>query len=343
MALPDGRILLSIGDVAGHGLEASVAMSSLRGAIRSAARDDARPSAILTRVNAFLLREHRGLHATALVAILEPLSLDVTLASAGHAAPAIADPCGEIMHPAVAGGALGADVNARYDDVDLRLEPGSSMLFYTNGLTKGRGAGTALARLDAALLGAIPAGDDLAGCVYRMLLGDEGPLDDVAVLAGGLRDWTAAGLPLTTDVPRYPRAAFTARERPALRATREDVIAVAEGRSGAQFLETQRDGTYAQRDRDIPNNVRLSASDLLEDARGGRIADRAKLDELVAKAGLDKHKRTIVSCGSGVGASGAYLALCEAGFTNVAVYDGSWMEWSHDDLPTVPKTAPKST
>jgi thiosulfate/3-mercaptopyruvate sulfurtransferase len=167
--------------------------------------------------------------------------------------------------------------------------------------------------------------------------------DDVAVLAGGLRDWTAAGLPLTTDVPRYPRAAFTARERPALRATREDVIAVAEGRSGAQFLETQRDGTYAQRDRDIPNNVRLSASDLLEDARGGRIADRAKLDELVAKAGLDKHKRTIVSCGSGVGASGAYLALCEAGFTNVAVYDGSWMEWSHDDLPTVPKTAPKST
>jgi CheY-like chemotaxis protein/anti-sigma regulatory factor (Ser/Thr protein kinase) len=183
MALPDGRILLSIGDVAGHGLEASVAMSSLRGAIRSAARDDARPGAILTRVNAFLLREHRGRRATALVAILEPLSLDVTLASAGHAAPAIADPFGEIVHPAVAGGALGADVNARYDDVDLRLEPGSSMLFYTNGLTKGRGAGTALARLDAALLGAVPAGDDLAGCVYRMLLGDEGPLDDVAVLA----------------------------------------------------------------------------------------------------------------------------------------------------------------
>ena len=46
-----------------------------------------------------------------------------------------------------------------------------------------------------------------------------------------------------------------------------------------------------------------------------------------------------LGCGSGVGASGAYLALCEAGFTNVAVYDGSWMEWSHDKLPTVPKTS----
>ncbi len=76
---------------------------------------------------------------------------------------------------------------------------------------------------------------------------------------------------------------------------------------------------------------------MLDDSRGGRIADRAKIDALVAKAGLDKTKRTIVSCGSGVGASGAYVALLEAGFTNVAVYDGSWMEWSHDQLPTVPK------
>jgi thiosulfate/3-mercaptopyruvate sulfurtransferase len=162
--------------------------------------------------------------------------------------------------------------------------------------------------------------------------------DDAAVLAGGLPAWIAAGGTLTTQTPSFPRAAFTPRERPALRALREDVIAIAEGRSGVQLLETQRDGTYAQRDRDIPNSIRLSASALLEDANGGRIADRATLDRLVADAGLDRTKRTIVSCGSGVGASGAYLALLEAGFTNVAVYDGSWMEWSHDGLPTVPKS-----
>ena len=161
--------------------------------------------------------------------------------------------------------------------------------------------------------------------------------DDAVILAGGLAAWMAADKPLRTDVPVYPRATFTARERPALRATRDDVIAVANGRSGAQLLETQRDGTYALRTADIPNSIRLSASDLLEDANGGRIAPRARLDELVAAAGIDRTKRTIVSCGSGVGASGAYLALLEAGFNNVAVYDGSWMEWSHDALPTVPK------
>jgi thiosulfate/3-mercaptopyruvate sulfurtransferase len=161
--------------------------------------------------------------------------------------------------------------------------------------------------------------------------------DDVAILAGNLPAWIAAGQPLSTDTPTYPRATFTPRVRPALRASREDVLAVANGRSGVQFLETQRDGTYAQRDRDIPNSVRLSASDLLEDARGGQLAERAKLDRLIADAGLDKSMRTITSCGSGVGASGAYVALLEAGFSNVAVYDGSWMEWSHDELPTVPK------
>jgi thiosulfate/3-mercaptopyruvate sulfurtransferase len=163
--------------------------------------------------------------------------------------------------------------------------------------------------------------------------------DDAAILAGGLPAWQTDGGTLATDVPSFARARFTPRPRPALRATRDEVLAVAEGRSDAQLLETQRDGTYAQRDRDIPNAVRLSASDLLEDARGGRIAAPARLEELIAHAGLDRSKRTICSCGSGVGASGAYVALLDAGFTDVAVYDGSWMEWSHDELPTVAKPA----
>jgi thiosulfate/3-mercaptopyruvate sulfurtransferase len=156
-----------------------------------------------------------------------------------------------------------------------------------------------------------------------------------AILAGGIKAWLADGRSLTTDVPAPRRRTFTPHVRPELRASKDDVLAVATGRSDVQLLETQRDGTYALRDRDIKGARRLSASQLLEDARGGRIAPREKLRELVK--GLDPKKRTIVSCGSGVGAAGSYFALLEAGFTDVAVYDGSWMEWSHDDLPTVPK------
>ena len=176
--------------------------------------------------------------------------------------------------------------------------------------------------------------------------------DEAFVLAGGLPAWTAAGHPLSTDtrntatakapanVPNVPvivLPTFTPRAHPALRATRDEVLAIAEGRSGVQLVETQRDQTYAQRDRDIRNAVRLSGNLLLEDARGGRVADAATLERLVHGAGLDPHARTVVSCGSGVSASGAWLALREAGFDDVAVYDGSWMEWEHDALPTVPK------
>jgi thiosulfate/3-mercaptopyruvate sulfurtransferase len=140
-----------------------------------------------------------------------------------------------------------------------------------------------------------------------------------------------------TGAPAIVPSTFTPRARPELRATREEVLAIAEGRSAARLVETQRDQTYAQRDRDIKGAVRLSGNELLEDARGGRIADDETLQRLVRQTGLDHHARTVVSCGSGVSASGAWLALRAAGFDDVAVYDGSWMEWEHDALPSVPK------
>jgi thiosulfate/3-mercaptopyruvate sulfurtransferase len=163
--------------------------------------------------------------------------------------------------------------------------------------------------------------------------------DEAYVLAGGYPAWVAAGYPVKTDVPAVAPATFTPRVRPELRATRDEVLAIAEGRSPVQLVETQRDQTYAQRDRDIKGAVRISGNQLLEDARGGRVADRATLERLTREAALDPHARTVVTCGSGVSASGAWLALREAGFDDVAVYDGSWMEWEHDALPTVAKTA----
>jgi len=199
----------------------------------------------------------------------------------------------------------------------------------------------------AAVLGAQGIGDDAIVVAY-----DDGDVpyaarivwmlnyyghDEAYVLAGGLLAWRAAGGALETATPVLANAVFTPRERPRLRATRDEVLAVVQGRADAQLLETQRDASYGLRDRDIAGARRLSGSLLLEDSSGGRIAAPEKLEALVT--GLDRGKRTIVSCGSGVSASGSYFALRAAGFTDLAVYDGSWMEWSHDQLPTVPKSS----
>jgi len=161
--------------------------------------------------------------------------------------------------------------------------------------------------------------------------------DQAHILAGGIRSWLQAGQTLSQDIPEFAPATFTARPRSQLRATREEVLAVSEGREKAQLLETQRNATYDQRDRDIKGAVRLSGQELLEDARGGRVAERETLDRLVSERRLDRNKRTIVSGGSGVAAAGSYFALKAAGFHDVAVYDGSWLEWNHDGLPTVAK------
>ncbi len=161
--------------------------------------------------------------------------------------------------------------------------------------------------------------------------------DDAKILAGGFREWTSAGGAISVDHPAPSKATFTPRVRPELRASRDEVLAIANGTTAAQLLETQRDKTYAQRDRDIARATRLSGSQLLEDARGGRLAPPERLHDLIAGANLDPAARTIVSCGSGVSASGSWIALRAAGFRDVAVYDGSWLEWEHDGLPTVPK------
>jgi len=162
--------------------------------------------------------------------------------------------------------------------------------------------------------------------------------DDTMILAGGLKEWRARGGAITFDVPSYPRATFTPHPREAVRATREEVLAIANGTNTRdQLVETQRNKTYALRDLDIARAVRISGNDLLEDDNGGRVAPPETLAALIDARNLDRSKRTIVTCGSGVSASGAYLALLDAGFTDLAVYDGSWMEWAHDGLPAVPK------
>ncbi len=163
------------------------------------------------------------------------------------------------------------------------------------------------------------------------------------VLAGGLPAWIAAGQAVTTEMPDFAPATFRAIEQPRVRATRSEVLDAIAGRSPAQLLETQRDTTYALRDEDIAGFVRLSGSQLLDDRRGGRMADPDVVARLIAERGLDRTQRTIVSCGSGVSAAGSYFALKAAGFTDVAVYDGSWLEWKHDALPVVAKPAVSAT
>ena len=84
--LPDGRILFSIGDVAGHGVHAAITMSRARQAIISAALHEDDPAAVLARANTTLLLQDATM-VTAICGYIDPRNREIVYATAGHPAP----------------------------------------------------------------------------------------------------------------------------------------------------------------------------------------------------------------------------------------------------------------
>ncbi len=89
--LDDERIAISMGDVTGHGVDAAVTMSIVRQAIRAAALDRRSPRDVLARANATLMFEHRTPMITALFAVYNMRTREISYSIAGHPRPMLVD------------------------------------------------------------------------------------------------------------------------------------------------------------------------------------------------------------------------------------------------------------
>ncbi|MBC5815590.1 MAG: SpoIIE family protein phosphatase [Candidatus Eremiobacteraeota bacterium] len=135
--LPNGRIALSIGDVAGHGLEAAVTMGTVRQAIRTAALERSQPNDVLYRANAALSLDKRDTMVTAIFATFEPGSRLLEYAIAGHPRPLVVDARGHVQTLEGNGPPLGALYDTqRVEMMRATLPAGSSVVFFTDGLTE---------------------------------------------------------------------------------------------------------------------------------------------------------------------------------------------------------------
>lgn len=132
--LADGRVVISIGDVVGHGLDAALTAGRLRHGIFATALDAQDPALILTKVD-HMLHFEEGRIATALVAIIAADLTEMTYATAGHPTPVIA--CGPAPARALpyGGTPLGAAMGPR-ETHRVRLEHGCVIAFYTDGITE---------------------------------------------------------------------------------------------------------------------------------------------------------------------------------------------------------------
>jgi thiosulfate/3-mercaptopyruvate sulfurtransferase len=161
------------------------------------------------------------------------------------------------------------------------------------------------------------------------------------VLDGGWATWSEEGRPVTSDVTKRAPAIFTARPRPQLRRTLDEIIA-ARGR-GAMLVDARPRHLFLG-ERGAPNTGHIPGARCLPyqelvDGATGLWAAPAAVARLARDAGIDPDsppQELIATCGSGVSATVAMLALERIGLHCDGVYDGSFNEWSADpDRPVV--------
>ncbi|MDH3293812.1 MAG: rhodanese-like domain-containing protein [Acidimicrobiia bacterium] len=171
---------------------------------------------------------------------------------------------------------------------------------------------------------------------------------DCAILAGGLERWEAEGRPLT-DAPSACSSVdpfVPAVGWEAARATQEDVLAAvqslgAEGPSAPSCLvdalpaESYRGtgASYGPRSGHITGAVNVPFRSLIE-AETAAFVDPDTLYARLSDAGLLDERTVITYCGGAIAATVPAFALALFGKTDVAVYDGSLMEWAANaELP----------
>jgi hypothetical protein len=132
--LADGRVLLAVGDVAGHGLAAAAAMVNLCAWLAALSAQTADPANLAAGLNRILLDGGEDRTASALLACWDPVRAQLTWAQAGHPGPVLRRRGRPVRLPRPAGMVLGSDPAARYEVATTPFGPGDAVVLYTDGL-----------------------------------------------------------------------------------------------------------------------------------------------------------------------------------------------------------------
>jgi serine phosphatase RsbU (regulator of sigma subunit) len=154
LVLPDGRLAVVLGDVTGHGVEATADMAMAKFVFRSLARVHVDPGEFLAAANEVVASEiGAGKFITMVALVLDAVAGQVTCASAGHPPPRLVLPDGEVRAIDTRGLALGIEAPQRYQPVTLELPADASVVVYTDGVVEARRGGEQFGteRLDALL------------------------------------------------------------------------------------------------------------------------------------------------------------------------------------------------
>ncbi|MGC5039717.1 SpoIIE family protein phosphatase [Streptomyces sp. DT190] len=138
VVLPSGMVLLCVGDVAGHGIEAATSMVVLRNALRGLAVTGAGPGQLLSWLNVVAHHLTGAVTATAVCGVYDPTRRTLRWARAGHLPPVLVRQSEAAPLPLGKGLLLGAVPEAVYEEKEMQLAPEDTLLMYTDGLIERR-------------------------------------------------------------------------------------------------------------------------------------------------------------------------------------------------------------
>lgn len=140
LPLPGGKWVMLLGDVSGKGVKAAFYMTLTKGILHAIAGSEGDHYQILLRLNrVFGALSEPGIFLTLCAVVLEPQARSVQLLSAGHNPPLLLrrgsartlEPKGLVL------GVMGDEVfNKSLKDVRMALEPGDTLVLYTDGVTE---------------------------------------------------------------------------------------------------------------------------------------------------------------------------------------------------------------
>ncbi|HET7385728.1 MAG TPA: PP2C family protein-serine/threonine phosphatase [Nocardioidaceae bacterium] len=163
LPLPDGRVMLVVGDVTDKGVPAALVMASTHALLRSTTAKASSPGEVLARVNDLLCEDIPAhMFVTCFALVMDPSTGQVEYANAGHDLPYLRGAAG-VVELRATGMPLGLMAGMSYEERAAVLEPGDCVLLHSDGLVEAHDPGRQMfgfPRL-AELVGRGRAGQDL--------------------------------------------------------------------------------------------------------------------------------------------------------------------------------------
>lgn len=165
---------------------------------------------------------------------------------------------------------------------------------------------------------------------------------NVSILHGGLKAWTDASLPTTTDVPTPEKKTFPLNVDSSLMVTTPEMLASLSDPSVVKLDVRDWDEwvgessspygkDFTPRKGRIPDAVLIEWYTLMKSGSDvPMFKSKEEIQEIAAKVGIMPDSTVNIYCFKGARASNAFVALSEAGIKDLKIYFASWNEWSRD-------------